>query len=88
MSWLSYNFTCPCGERYKDLVEGTQGRPDPCPACGSRKARKELATPSLSKENIPCYPGYRKRCAGYAHEENRPAEKKGKQISMHGSSKT
>lgn len=88
MSWLCYNFVCPCGTRYEDLVRGVDGRPDPCPRCGGLEAVRELSAPSLAKVNIPCYPGYRKNTAGYAHIEKRPAEKKGRQVSMHGAKKS
>jgi hypothetical protein len=84
MSWLSYNFACPCGTIYEDIVQGTEGRPDPCPTCGGLEAEKRLSMPVQVKEFIPMYPGNKRMMAGHAVQERRPAEKRGRQVSMAG----
>lgn len=88
MAWLRYHFECPCGHIYDDLVDGSDGRPDPCPACGGTEAVRQLATPNLARTIIPIYPGYQRMTAGHAHEARRPAEKAGRQVSMAGVKKT
>lgn len=85
MAWLSFHFTCPCGCTYEDLVQGVEGRPDPCPECGGTEAVRDIATPKLARKMIPVYPGYQRMTAGYGHEARRPAEKAGRQVSMAGS---
>lgn len=83
MGWLSFPFTCPCGHTYSDIVQGVEGRPDPCPACGSEDAVKTPHVTAVMKHMIPSYPGYQRMTAGYGHEARRPAEKAGRQVSMH-----
>lgn len=81
MSWRSYTFTCPCGHAYSDIVEGEDGRPDPCPACGGADALKDaVCAPRVCKVWVPTYPGYQRATAGYGAEARRPAEKKGRQV--------
>lgn len=82
MSWLCYDFKCPCGHVYEDLVQGTEGRPDPCPKCSSTEAVRCLTTPVQLKEYIPMYPGNKRMMAGYGAQERRPAAKQGRQISV------
>ncbi len=85
MSWFSFSFECQgCGHTFSDLVEGREGAPDPCPACGGQKATKLLSAPKLAVNHIPMYPGCKASMAGFAHEARRPAEKAGRQISMAG----
>lgn len=84
MAWLRFHFACECGNVYDDLVEGPDGRPDPCPECGATTAMKQIATPNLARTIIPVYPGYQRMTAGYGAEARRPAEKAGRQVSMAG----
>ena len=82
MAWLSYYFECPCGNIYDDIVQGTDGRPDPCTKCGGTKAVRLPSAPALAKERIPMYPGNKKQMAGYGSRLRRPAEKGNTQISV------
>lgn len=82
MSWLSYHFTCPCGHTYEDIVQGPEGRPDPCPKCASTKAVRQMSAPMLCKERVPMYPGNKRQTAGYGHQARRPAEKAGRQVAV------
>lgn len=82
MGFLRFNFECPCGHAYKDFVEGEDGRPDACPACGGTQAQKGVTVSALARKMIPIYPGYKRQAAGYAADERRPAEKKGRQVTV------
>lgn len=82
MGWLAFSFECPCGHRYDDLVQGVDGRPDPCPACQGKKAVKAVTAANLARVNVPCYPGYQRMTAGYGHDARRPAEKAGRQVQV------
>ncbi len=42
MSWRYYNFACPCGHVYEDMVNGEHHRTDPCPKCAGTTAVKSL----------------------------------------------
>ncbi len=85
----SFNFECEkCGEVFDDLVEGIEGKPESCPRCSSATGFTKLPSAiNLAETVIPSYPGSKRIKAGYQHTHNRPAEKKGRQISMHGAHK-
>lgn len=87
MSWRYYDFECvPCGQPFEDLVQGTEGEPDACKHCGGPGPFKRLVAGAVSLTTIiPSYPGSKRNTAGYGHELRRPAEKAGRQVSMHGS---
>jgi hypothetical protein len=83
MSYFSFTFTClKCNKVFSDLVLGVEGKPDPCPRCRHGEARKHVPMGNVFRKNIPDYPGAHKRMAGYAHIENRPAEKAGRQVAV------
>lgn len=84
-----FDFECDkCGEIFEDLVEGAAGQPDKCPQCSSTTGfTRVLNAVALAKKVIPSYPGSKRIKAGYQHTHNRPAEKPGTQISMHGAYK-
>lgn len=83
MAWLSFTFVCPCGHAYADLVQGVDGAPDPCPACGGSEAIKAPPMPSLARVLIPMYPGSKNHTAEGGAAFRRPAEKAGRQVSMY-----
>jgi hypothetical protein len=83
MAWLTFNFACPCGCVYTDLVQGVDGSPDPCPECGSFVAKKTMSAPKLAKTIIPMYPGSKNHTAEGGAAFRRPAEKAGRQVSMY-----
>lgn len=84
MSWRYYDFACPCGHVYEDLVNGVDHRPDPCPKCAGVAAVKCLCAPKTFSTIVPDYPGAKYHKAGFGHELRRPAEKAGRQVSMAG----
>jgi len=79
-----YDFEClACSHVFDEYVEGADGMPDVCPQCVSTFSFHKLpSAPALLKEIIPSYPGSNRLKAGYQHTHNRPAEKKGTQVSM------
>ena len=89
MGWLSFSFECRgCGHVFTDLVDGSEGAPDPCPQCGEAEgATKLLSSPKMAVNHIPMYPGCKASMAGFVREARRPAEKAGRQVSMYGSDK-
>jgi putative FmdB family regulatory protein len=83
VSWLSFSFECrACAHVFSDLIQGIDGKPDPCPRCGAEGAERLMCAPKLAVNHIPMYPGCKASMAGFAHEAKRPAEKKGRQVSM------
>lgn len=83
MSYLTFDFECvACNHRYRDLVEGAEGKPDPCPKCKHTEASRCFPLGNVFTVNIPDYPGAHRRMAGYAHLSRRPAEKAGRQVSV------
>lgn len=85
--WKKYDFECEkCKHIFDDLVNGTEGKPDFCPACGSQKGFvRQLCAPYIPTKIIVDYPGSKRLKAGYVHTHgDRLAEKKGSQVSMHG----
>lgn len=85
-----YDFECEaCHHNFDDYVEGTEGSPEQCPACHRAGGFKKLPGTFSSPTTIVVdYPGSKRLKAGYTHAYNRPAEKKGSQVSMHRSQKT
>lgn len=84
----TFNFECKkCNYEFSDTVQGVEGKPDFCPECGSLKGFSKLpSAPNIPTKIIIDYPGSKRFKAGYQHtHRDRPAEKKGSQISMHGS---
>ncbi len=84
MSWRYYNFACPCGHVYEDMVNGLEHRPDPCPKCAGTEAVRTLTAAKSFNVIVPDYPGAKYHKAGFGHDLRRPAEKAGRQISMSG----
>jgi len=84
-----YDFKCnKCETVFEDTVEGVEGIPEECPKCSSTKGfTKLIGSPNLVSTIIVDYPGSKKLKAGYQHTHNLEAEKKGRQISMHGAYK-
>jgi len=89
MSWISFAFECnKCSHEFTDLVSRADPVPDECPECKSTKGfTKLLSAPNIPRKIIVDYPGSKRLKAGYQHTRHadHPAEKKGSQISMHGS---
>lgn len=87
MAWRYHDFECSCGHEYQCLVDNRDFIPDPCPKCGAEGA-KMLAVTRVNSISIyvPDYPGANIHRAGFA-ELRKPAEKQGRQVSMHTSSK-
>jgi putative FmdB family regulatory protein len=80
-----YDFECQgCALIFEGLVEGVEGLPDICPACGSGTDFKKIpSTFALPTTIIPCYPGAKRLKAGYVHTHgDRPAEKAGSQVTV------
>jgi putative FmdB family regulatory protein len=83
-----FSFECEaCGHEFDELVEGVEGKPERCFSCGSSKGFKKLPSVFSNPSTIVVdYPGSKRFKAGYVHTHgDRPAEKKGSQISMAGS---
>jgi putative FmdB family regulatory protein len=80
-----YDFECAaCAHTFDDYVEGVEGKPEQCPACGASDAFKKLpSTWSFPTTIVVDYPGSKRLKAGYVHTHNRPAEKKDSQVSMY-----
>jgi hypothetical protein len=80
-----FNFECQsCSNEFSDYVEGVDGQPEACPACEKSEGFKKLSSGWSSPTTIIVdYPGSKRLKAGYVHQYNRPAEKKGSQVSMH-----
>ena len=88
MSWISFEFECnKCNHEFSDLVQRSDPVPDECPKCKSTKGfTKCISVPNIPTKIVIDYPGSKRFKAGYQHTHaDRPAEKKGSQISMHGS---
>lgn len=86
MTWKSYDFECQtCSQVFADLVQGVEGLPDECPACGASEGFcKQISAPALMSTIVPSYPGAKRLKAGYQHTHNRAAQKKDRQVSMAG----
>jgi len=80
-----YDFEClQCEKTFDEYVEGAEGIPDACPHCESPLGFKKLPSVWASPQTIVVdYPGSKRLKAGYTHIYNRPAEKKGSQVSMY-----
>jgi len=89
MGWKSFDFECgTCAEVFADLVSDAQPQPEACPSCGATTGfARRMSAPAVMSTIVPSYPGSKRVKAGYQHTHNRPAEKKGSQISMYGSDK-
>jgi len=89
MSWIRFDFKCnECNHEFSDLVLRSDPKPDECPECKSTKSFKKLiSAPFIPTKIIVDYPGSKRFKAGYQHTRyaDHPAEKKGSQVSMHGS---
>ena len=81
-----FDFEClECHHTFDDLVEGVGGKPEECPQCGQSFSFQKLPSAmNIASTIVPSYPGSKRVKAGYQHTHNRPAEKKGTQVSMHG----
>jgi rubredoxin len=82
-----FDFECQsCELTFDAYVEGADGTPEECPRClvSSSKFFKKLPSSWASPTTIIVdYPGSKRHKAGYMHLYNRPAEKKGSQVSMY-----
>ena len=81
-----YDFECGnCGHVFDDYVEGSEGKPEFCPECKHTEHFAKLPSSfALPHTIIVSYPGSKQFKAGYVHTHgNRPAEKKGSQVSMY-----
>lgn len=84
MAYKYFDFECSaCKHVYECLVDSSTEEPDPCPACGGTAATKAVCVSKSITLYVPDYPGANYHRAGYTHLR-RPAEKKGRQISMAG----
>ncbi len=84
-----YDFECiKCDHKFDDYVEGSEGQPEACPACGESAGFRKLPSICASPQSIIVdYPGSKRLKAGYVHTHARPAEKKGTQVSMYNPTK-
>ena len=87
MAWKHYQFLCPNEHEFSCLVDDREPTPDPCPTCGATDSKRTVGAFPHSTRFVPMYPGCKAQKAGTGHEARRPAEKKGRQISMAGTSK-
>jgi len=85
MSWRYKYFKCgKCQHVFEDMVQ-PGGLPDPCPECKNSVdlvEEKRMQAPMHVTHFILDYPGSKRLKAGYQHTHNRPAEKKGTQVSL------
>lgn len=86
---LLFDFECQdCKRVFEELVTDADALPETCPAC-SGVAFIKLMSPIMNPTTvIMTYPGSKRLKAGYQHHSIcAPAEKKGRQVSMHGAYK-
>lgn len=81
-----FDFECAeCSSVFEDLVSDGE-TPVSCKHCGaSGTFTRVIAAPLIPTSIVVDYPGSKRLKAGYAHHYNRQAERKGSQVSMHGS---
>lgn len=79
-----FDFEClACHAEFDEYVEGADGVPEHCPHCLKTEGYKKLPSLWASPTTIIVdYPGSKRLKAGYVHQYNRPAEKKGSQVTV------
>lgn len=87
MAWKYYTFCCSNEHTFDCLVDDREPAPDPCPTCGVEGAVRIVNGCSVATLRVPMYPGSKNQNAAGGAAARRPAEKKGRQVSMAGTSK-
>jgi len=86
---LMYDFECKdCSHVFEELVDNAESFPEECPKCSGTSFIRLLNAVMFPTVTVMDYPGSKRFKAGYQHKSIcAPAEKKGRQISMHGAYK-